>query len=243
MGMRFQHRPDLRKAIAKGRYWIREMDGVIQLKKYRVMKERYGATATTELSHRLKAMEHNHDDRNWEGARNLPHRHYSQRTPCCRSCCNTYSQVGTCELMESYILHLQYRGMWSSWKSELKTCCTTNTLGEDYDDGANQYPPILQLLRNSSFSRDVIWWDIQNQQIVVPEIPSETIESYEIDIFNLVEWVMITKVQSILFVTLRPLSMWFRVLLLFALVLQLANAFPASVCHTPHDNYHTSCII
>lgn len=56
--------PDLRKAIAKGRYWIREMEGVIQLKKYRVMKERYGATATTELSHRLKAMEHNHDDRN-----------------------------------------------------------------------------------------------------------------------------------------------------------------------------------
>jgi hypothetical protein len=53
---------DLRKAVAKGRYFIREMEGVIQLKKYRVMKERYGATARTELSHRIKAMEQNHHD-------------------------------------------------------------------------------------------------------------------------------------------------------------------------------------
>lgn len=32
----------LRKSIAKGRYAIREMIGVIQLKKYRTMRRRYG---------------------------------------------------------------------------------------------------------------------------------------------------------------------------------------------------------
>eukprot|EP00816_Leptocylindrus_hargravesii_P002157 CAMPEP_0196819026 /NCGR_PEP_ID=MMETSP1362-20130617/68649_1 /TAXON_ID=163516 /ORGANISM="Leptocylindrus danicus, Strain CCMP1856" /LENGTH=98 /DNA_ID=CAMNT_0042197359 /DNA_START=252 /DNA_END=548 /DNA_ORIENTATION=+ len=32
---------DLLKAVARGRYMIREMIGVIQLKKYRTMKQRY----------------------------------------------------------------------------------------------------------------------------------------------------------------------------------------------------------
>jgi hypothetical protein len=32
---------ELRKAVGKGRYMIREMMGVIQLKKYRTMKRRY----------------------------------------------------------------------------------------------------------------------------------------------------------------------------------------------------------
>jgi hypothetical protein len=33
---------EIRKAVGKGRYAIREMIGVIQLKKYRAMKKRYG---------------------------------------------------------------------------------------------------------------------------------------------------------------------------------------------------------
>lgn len=33
---------ELRKGVGKGRYAIREMIGVIQLKKYRVMRRRYG---------------------------------------------------------------------------------------------------------------------------------------------------------------------------------------------------------
>jgi endonuclease I len=33
---------ELNKAVARGRYMIREMVGVIQLKKYRSMKKRYG---------------------------------------------------------------------------------------------------------------------------------------------------------------------------------------------------------
>lgn len=32
---------ELRKAVGKGRYMVREMIGVIQLKKYRAMKQRY----------------------------------------------------------------------------------------------------------------------------------------------------------------------------------------------------------
>ena len=32
----------LRKAVGKGRYVIREMEGTIQLKKYRTMRRRYG---------------------------------------------------------------------------------------------------------------------------------------------------------------------------------------------------------
>lgn len=33
---------ELRKAVARGRFMVREMIGVIQLKKYRTMKQRYG---------------------------------------------------------------------------------------------------------------------------------------------------------------------------------------------------------
>lgn len=32
---------ELRKAVGKGRFYVREMIGVIQLKKYRAMKQRY----------------------------------------------------------------------------------------------------------------------------------------------------------------------------------------------------------
>jgi hypothetical protein len=32
---------ELHKAVAKGRYMVREMIGIIQLKKYRIMKQRY----------------------------------------------------------------------------------------------------------------------------------------------------------------------------------------------------------
>lgn len=32
---------EIRKAVGKGRYMVREMIGVIQLKKYRAMKQRY----------------------------------------------------------------------------------------------------------------------------------------------------------------------------------------------------------
>lgn len=32
----------LRKAVGKGRFMIREMEGVIQLKKYRTLRKRYG---------------------------------------------------------------------------------------------------------------------------------------------------------------------------------------------------------
>jgi hypothetical protein len=36
---------ELNKAVARGRYMVREMEGVIQLKKYRAMKKRYGQPA------------------------------------------------------------------------------------------------------------------------------------------------------------------------------------------------------
>jgi len=35
---------DLLKAVAKGRFMVREMIGIIQLKKYRTMKQRYETT-------------------------------------------------------------------------------------------------------------------------------------------------------------------------------------------------------
>jgi hypothetical protein len=36
---------ELNKAVARGRHMVREMEGVIQLKKYRAMKKRYGQPA------------------------------------------------------------------------------------------------------------------------------------------------------------------------------------------------------
>ncbi len=36
----------IRKAVGKGRYVIREMEGTIQLKKYRTMRRRYGQVST-----------------------------------------------------------------------------------------------------------------------------------------------------------------------------------------------------
>lgn len=40
---------EMLKAIGKGRYMIREMMGVIQLKKYRTLKKRYNTTDTINL--------------------------------------------------------------------------------------------------------------------------------------------------------------------------------------------------
>lgn len=37
-----KHEQEIRKAVGRGRYAIREMVGVIQLKKYRAMRRRYG---------------------------------------------------------------------------------------------------------------------------------------------------------------------------------------------------------
>jgi len=46
--------PELRKAIGKGRYMIREMEGVIQLKKYRAMKKRYGGNSGNKTNDNVK---------------------------------------------------------------------------------------------------------------------------------------------------------------------------------------------
>lgn len=32
---------EIKRAVAKGRYWVRELEAVIKLKKYRTMKNRY----------------------------------------------------------------------------------------------------------------------------------------------------------------------------------------------------------
>mmetsp|Transcript_6475 Transcript_6475/g.7403 ORF Transcript_6475/g.7403 Transcript_6475/m.7403 type:complete len:84 (+) Transcript_6475:230-481(+) len=37
---------EIRRAVAKGRFWVREMRAVIQLKKYRLMKKRYDSNST-----------------------------------------------------------------------------------------------------------------------------------------------------------------------------------------------------
>jgi len=42
---------ELRKAVAKGRYMIREMIGIIQLKKYRSLKERYDDNYNNSILH------------------------------------------------------------------------------------------------------------------------------------------------------------------------------------------------
>jgi len=48
---------ELRKAVGKGRFYVREMVGVIQLKKYRAMKKRYDDDqGDNELKERLKAI-------------------------------------------------------------------------------------------------------------------------------------------------------------------------------------------
>mmetsp|Transcript_1765 Transcript_1765/g.2344 ORF Transcript_1765/g.2344 Transcript_1765/m.2344 type:complete len:101 (-) Transcript_1765:1076-1378(-) len=36
---------EIRRAVAKGRFWVREMRAIIQLKKYRTMNKRYGRNA------------------------------------------------------------------------------------------------------------------------------------------------------------------------------------------------------
>mmetsp|Transcript_3980 Transcript_3980/g.7643 ORF Transcript_3980/g.7643 Transcript_3980/m.7643 type:complete len:121 (+) Transcript_3980:1073-1435(+) len=45
---------EIRKAVGKGRYAIREMIGVIQLKKYRALKERYGVVHDTNIDMETK---------------------------------------------------------------------------------------------------------------------------------------------------------------------------------------------
>lgn len=44
----------LRKAVGRGRHMVNEMIGIIQLKKYRVMKQRYGTSSNNELSQKME---------------------------------------------------------------------------------------------------------------------------------------------------------------------------------------------
>ena len=55
---------ELRKAVGKGRYMIREMIGVIQLKKYRSLKRRYGDSDYSDvamLREKLEALQKKED--------------------------------------------------------------------------------------------------------------------------------------------------------------------------------------
>jgi Complex 1 protein (LYR family) len=46
---------DIVKAVHKGRWWVNELIGVIRLKKYRAMRQRYGADASLqELERKLE---------------------------------------------------------------------------------------------------------------------------------------------------------------------------------------------
>ena len=45
-----QCQKELHKAVARGRFMVREMVGIIQLKKYRTMKQRYGDDEATKNS-------------------------------------------------------------------------------------------------------------------------------------------------------------------------------------------------
>ena len=50
------HETEMRKKVAKGRFMLREMVGVIQLKKYRVMKKRYYDDRSDEVHIRMEAL-------------------------------------------------------------------------------------------------------------------------------------------------------------------------------------------
>jgi hypothetical protein len=48
---------ELYKAVAKGRHMVREMIGIIQLKKYRTMKQRYDKPPLEDLTVAMKRLE------------------------------------------------------------------------------------------------------------------------------------------------------------------------------------------
>ena len=58
---------ELRKAVGKGRYMIREMIGVIQLKKYRTLKRRYGDDDYDHMAMLQKHYEETEDNNDSEG--------------------------------------------------------------------------------------------------------------------------------------------------------------------------------
>lgn len=47
---------EIRKAVGKGRYMVREMEGIIQLKKYRTMKKRYGKKDEDEVEQAMQRL-------------------------------------------------------------------------------------------------------------------------------------------------------------------------------------------
>lgn len=48
---------ELRIAVGKGRHMVREMIGIIQLKKYRVLKKRYGAKHDEQVALKMEKLE------------------------------------------------------------------------------------------------------------------------------------------------------------------------------------------
>lgn len=48
---------ELRKAVGKGRFMVREMVALIQLKKYRTLKERYSEESQDKLQQAMKSLE------------------------------------------------------------------------------------------------------------------------------------------------------------------------------------------
>lgn len=59
---------EIRRAVAKGRNMVREMEGIIQFKKYRAMKHRYGKSneegEDQELSDAMRQLVHKHNETN-----------------------------------------------------------------------------------------------------------------------------------------------------------------------------------
>ena len=54
---------EIRAAVARGRHMVREMMGIIQLKKYRTMKQRYGTTNDNDIQERMKSLEEQQQQR------------------------------------------------------------------------------------------------------------------------------------------------------------------------------------
>lgn len=48
---------EIRIAVGKGRHMVREMVGIIQLKKYRAMKQRYGVSNEATIEERMEKLE------------------------------------------------------------------------------------------------------------------------------------------------------------------------------------------
>ncbi len=48
---------DIARAVAKGRWWVKELVGVVQLKKYRTLRARYGDAAGGSAEDAARAME------------------------------------------------------------------------------------------------------------------------------------------------------------------------------------------